>query len=115
LGYLGRPCDVGIILGLGVDGGRRVEGVDTSLNVVGPTIARDVQTSRKRHRSASTYILVDVVDDLVQVLEPGVGILVVEVRTHRKHDVVLWENDIQVSSRGRDLGSMWPCGSSRKP
>ena len=36
-----------------------------------------------------THIQVDVVDELVQVLEPRVGIHVVEVAAHGEHDIVL--------------------------
>lgn len=37
---------------------------------------------------AITYLLVDVFDQLVQVLVPGVGVLVLEVTAHGHHDVV---------------------------
>ncbi len=49
---------------VGVEGGCGVEGVDTTVEV-------------------------DVVDELVEVLEPRVGVLVVEVRSLAEHDVVL--------------------------
>lgn len=37
---------------------------------------------------AITYLLVDIFDQLVQVLVPGVGVLVLEVTAHGHHDVV---------------------------
>ena len=29
-------------------------------------------------------------DNLVDVLEPSIGVLIIEICAHRKHDVVLW-------------------------
>lgn len=37
---------------------------------------------------AITYLLVDIFDQLVHVLIPGVGVLVLEVTAHGHHDVV---------------------------
>jgi hypothetical protein len=77
-GYLGCPRLVGLVLGRCVHGWGGVKRVDAPLRGYG-----------EKERKGTTNILVDIVDELVDVLEPRVGVLIVEVGAHGEHDVVL--------------------------
>ena len=61
-------------LGTRIDGGRRVEGVDPAVQI-------------------------DVMDDLVDVLEPSDGVLVGEIRSHHEHDIVAGRKVLETERR----------------